>query len=196
MMAASSSFRALRHRDFRLFFFGQLVSLVGTWMQNVGQAWLVYRLTGKAAMLGLVSFAGLAPAFFLSALGGVVADRWEARRIVIITQAAMLVQAGLLALLTLTGWVRLWEVLTLSAGLGVMTAFDVPARQVLVARTVPREELPNAIALNSSIFHGSRIFGPALAGLTVAAFGEGHCFALNAISYLAALAGLDRKSVV
>jgi predicted MFS family arabinose efflux permease len=180
----------LRHRDYRLFFFGQLVSLVGTWMQNVGQAWLVYQLTHKASMLGLVSFAGFAPAFFLSFLGGMAADRWDARRIVIFTQAGMLVQAGLLAALTLTGHVRIWEVLVLSAVLGVMTAFDVPARQVLVARTVPREELANAIALNSSIFHGSRVFGPALAGLTVAAFGEGHCFAINAFSYLAALAGL------
>ncbi len=190
MTALSSSFRALRHRNYRLIFTGQLVSMVGTWMQTVAQGWLVYRLSHQPALLGVVAFAGLAPAFLLGSLGGAVADRMDARRLALITQSVLLVQAGVLGVLTLTGHVGIPHVLILAVVMGVASAFDLPAGQVLVGRAVPREDLPNAIALNSSLFHGSRVLGPSLAGLVVAGFGEGWCFLLNAVSYLAALAGL------
>lgn len=190
MAASSSSFRALRHRDYRLIFTGQLVSMVGTWMQSVAQGWLVYRLSGKPALLGVVAFAGLAPAFLLGSLGGAVADRVDARRLAIFTQSVLLGQATLLGVLTLSGHVRISHVMILAVLMGLASAFDLPAGQVLMGRVVPREDLPNAIALNSSLFHGSRILGPSLAGLVVAGFGEGWCFLLNAVSYLAALSAL------
>jgi predicted MFS family arabinose efflux permease len=182
--------RSLRHRNFRLFFTGQLVSLIGTWMQSVALSWLVYRLTGRATLLGIVALATQGPIVLLSSLGGVLADRVDPRRLVVITQALQMVQACLLAWLTLTGRIQVWQILVLAVGLGLANAFDVPARTVLVARTVEREDLPNAIALNSSIFHGTRILGPALAGLLVAAVGEGWCFLANAVSFLGAIAGL------
>lgn len=185
-----AAFAALRHREYRLIFSGQLVSMVGTWMQTVAQGWLVYRLSGNPALLGLVSFAGLAPAFLLGTLGGALADRVDPRRVVLVTQSLMLLQAATLGVLTLTGRVGIPHVLLLAVLMGVVYAFDLPASQVLVARAVPKDDLPNAIALNSSLFHGSRILGPSLAGLVVAGFGEGWCFLLNAASYLAALSGL------
>ena len=185
-----TSLSSLRHRNFRLFFTGQLVSLVGTWMQSVALSWLVYRLTGHATLLGLVVFATQSPIFFLGSLGGVLADRVDPRRLLIVTQSVQMGQAFLLAWLTLSGRIRVWEILALAVVLGLSSAFDLPARQVLVAQTVDREDLPNAIALNSSIFHGSRVVGPAVAGLMVAAVGEGWCFLVNAVSFLAALAGL------
>ena len=190
MATLGSSFRALRHRDYRLIFTGQLVSMVGTWMQTVAQGWLVYRLSGNPALLGLVSFAGLAPAFLLGTLGGALADRVDPRRIVLVTQSLMLLQATALGLLTVTGHVTIPHVLVLASVMGVVYAFDMHASQVLLGRAVPREDLSNAIALNSSLFHGSRILGPSLAGLMVAGFGEGWCFLLNGASYLAALTAL------
>ena len=186
----ADAFRALRNRNYRIFFSGQLVSLVGTWMQTIAQGWLVYRITHQPAMLGVASFAALAPAFLLSTLGGVLADRVDPRRLAMATQAALLIQALVLGILTLRGDIRISHVLVLASVMGVANAFDLPARLVLVSRTVPREDFPNAIALNSSIFHGSRIIGPGIAGLVVAAYGEGWCFLLNAASYLAALVGL------
>ncbi|MDP2875764.1 MAG: MFS transporter [Holophaga sp.] len=191
MEAKSSSFRALRHRNYRLLFTGQLVSMIGTWMQTVAQGWLVYRLSHSPALLGLVAFAGLAPSFLLGTLGGVVADRMDARKLAIITQSVLLLQAGVLGVLTLTNHIGIPHVMILAVVMGVANAFDLPAGQVLVGRAVPREDLPNAIALNSSLFHGSRILGPSLAGLVVASSGEGWCFLLNAVSYLAALAALS-----
>ncbi|MBI4912206.1 MAG: MFS transporter [Acidobacteria bacterium] len=185
-----ATFRALRHRDFRLLFFGQLVSMVGTWMQSIAQGWLVYRLTGQPAMLGIATFASLAPAFLLSPLGGVLADRLDPRRLAMLTQGGLLLQALLLAVPTLAGQVGIKFILLLALFMGVVNAFDLPAGRVLVTRTVPQEDLPNAIALVSTLFHGSRILGPSLAGLVVAAAGEGWCFLLNAFSYLAALGGL------
>jgi len=182
--------RSLQHRNFRLFFTGQLVSLVGTWMQSIALSWLVYRLTGQATLLGLVVFATQGPIFLLGSFGGVLADRMDPRRLVLITQVVQMAQAFLLAWLTLTGRVQVWHILTLAGALGVASAFDLPGRQVLVARTVDREHLPNAIALNSSIFHGSRVLGPAVAGIMVAAVGEGWCFLANAVSFLAAIAAL------
>ncbi len=195
MSRLSESLRSLGFRNFRLFFTGQLVSLVGTWMQSVALSWLVYRLTGQATLLGLVAFASQAPIFFLGSFGGVLADRVDPRRILVLTQTLQMAQAFLLAALTLAGWIRPWEIIVLATALGIVNAFDLPARQVLVASTVDREHLPNAIALNSSIFHGSRVVGPAVAGLMVAAIGEGWCFLVNGLSFLAAIAGLLRMDL-
>lgn len=183
-------FRALRHRNCALLLGGQLVSLVGTWMQSIAQGWLVYRLTGQPAMLGAVTFTGLAPAFLLSPLAGLVVDRVDPRRIALCTQAALLLQAGVLGALTVSGRITLPALFALAAVMGVVSAFDLPTGRVLVTRTVPKEDLPNAIALVSAIFHASRIVGPSIAGFVVAGYGEGWCFLLNAASYLAALAGL------
>ncbi len=185
-----ASLRSLDYRNFRLFFTGQLISLVGTWMQSVALSWLVYRLTGQATLLGLVAFATQFPIFLLGSFGGVLADRVDPRRLLVITQTLQTLQAFLMAWLTLSGRIQPWMILVLAVGLGVVNAFDLPARQVLVASTVDREDLPNAIALNSSIFHGSRVVGPAVAGLLVMAIGEGWCFLLNGASFFAAIAGL------
>jgi len=182
--------RALRHRNYRLFFAGQLISVIGTWMQTVAQSWLVYRLTGSAELLGLMGFASQGPVFLLATLGGVVADRFDRHRIMLMTQTGAMVLAAILAVLTLTERIEVWEIFTLGALLGLSNAFDIPARQAFVVEMVGRDDLPNAIALNSSLFNGARLFGPAVAGLLVAAGGEGWCFALNAISYLAVIAGL------
>ena len=183
-------FRALRHRNYRLFFAGQLVSLIGTWMQSVAQAWLVYRLTGSAVLLGTVGFASQIPVFLLSPVGGVLADRHERRRILLLTQSASMILAFVLAYLTLTERIQVWHVLTLAALLGVANGFDIPTRQAFVVELVGRQDLVNAIALNSSIFNGARIVGPAVAGVLVAVVGEGWCFFANAVSYVAVLASL------
>ena len=182
--------RALRHRNYRLFFAGQFVSLIGTWMQSVAQSWLVYRLTGSAALLGLVGFAGQIPVFLVAPLGGALADRRRRHRILLATQAASMGLAASLAALTLSGRIAVWHVFTLAAVLGVVNAFDIPARQAFVPEMVGRDDLGNAIALNSSMFNGARIVGPALAGILVAAVGEGWCFLANAASYVAVIAGL------
>ncbi len=182
--------RAFAHRDYRLFFSGQLVSLIGTWMQSIAQSWLVYRLSGSAVLLGLVGFAGQIPVFLLAPAGGSLADSHSRHKIIVGTQAAAMILALVLAALTLTGQVQLWHVFTLAALLGVVNAFDIPARQAFLVELVGRADLMNAIALNSSMFNGARIIGPALAGLLVASIGEGWCFFLNAISYIAVLAGL------
>jgi MFS family permease len=182
--------RALRYRNFRLFISGQLISLIGTWMQSVAQSWLVYRLTGQASMLGLVAFAGMFPVFLLATLGGMAADRVRPHTLIVITQSTSMGLTLVLALLTLTGHVHLWHIVTTSLLLGVVNAFDIPARQVFVAQTVARPDLMNAIALNSSMFNGARIIGPAVAGLLVAAVGEGWCFLINSVSYVAVIGGL------
>lgn len=183
-------FRALRHRDCRLLLGGQLVSLVGTWMQTIAQGWLIYRMTGQVAMLGAVTFTALAPAFLLSPLAGLVVDRQDPRRIALATQAGLLLQAVILGVLTVTGRVTVPAIFLLAGLMGVINAFDLPTGRVLVSRTVPKDDLPNAIALVSAIFHASRIVGPSIAGFVVAWSGEGWCFLANAASYLAALAGL------
>ena len=185
-----SMLRAFAHRDYRLFFSGQLVSLIGTWMQSVAQSWLVYRLSGSAVLLGLVGFAGQIPVFLLAPAGGSLADTRSRHRIIVGTQTASMILAFVLAVLTLTGRVQLWHLFTLAALLGVVNAFDIPARQAFLVELVGRVDLMNAIALNSSMFNGARIIGPALAGVLVAAIGEGWCFFLNGISYIAVLAGL------
>jgi len=190
MPALPDALRSLRHRNYRLFCSGQIFSLIGTWMQMVALSWLVYRLTGKAAMLGLMSFCTLIPVFVLAPVGGLVADRVPSRRLLLTTQVLAMVLALALALLTLTHHVRMWHLFVSALLLGVTNAFDNPGRQVFVAQTVPRADLMNAVALNSSMVTGARIAGPALAGVLVAVVGEGWCFFLNGISYLAVIAGL------
>jgi MFS family permease len=189
-LVKSNTLRALRHRNFQLFFAGQLISLVGTWMQTVAQSWLVYRLTGSSALLGLVSFAGQIPIFLLSPVAGYAADRWNRHRVVVATQASAMVLALMLAVLTLTGRILIWELFVLSALLGVVNAFDIPARQSFLVEMVGRDDLMNAIALNSSMFNGARVVGPAIAGILVARIGEGWCFFVNGISYIAVIWGL------
>ena len=186
----SATLRALRYPNFQLFFAGQLISLIGTWMQNVAQSWLVYRLTGSSALLGLVSFVGQIPVLFLSPVGGYAADRFSRRDLVVVTQSVSMVLALILAALTLTGTIRIWEIFVLAGLLGVVNSFDIPARQSFLVEMVGREDMINAIALNSSMFNGARIVGPAIAGLLVAKIGEGWCFFANGVSYVAVIAGL------
>jgi MFS family permease len=182
--------RAFRHRNYRLYIFGQLVSLIGTWMQGVAQSWLVYRLTGSSVLLGLVGFSSQFPVFLLSPVGGSLADTWNRHRIIVATQTAAMLLAFTLAGLALSGHVQLWHIFTLAALLGVVNAFDIPARQAFLVEMVGRDDMLNAIALNSSMVNGARILGPAIAGVLVSAVGEGWCFFINAVSYLAVLVGL------
>jgi len=181
---------SLRHRNFRLFISGQMISLIGTWMQSIAQSWLVYRLTRSSALLGLVVFAGQIPVLLLATIGGTVADRHSRHRIVIATQTTSMVLAFILAGLTLSGLIQIWQIFALSIGLGIVNAFDIPARQSFIVQMVGREDLTNAIALNSSVFNGARIVGPAIAGILVAAIGEGWCFFANGASYIAVIIGL------
>ncbi len=183
-------FPSLSHRNFRLFFFGQFVSLVGSWMQNTAQAWLVYRLTKDPLMLGLVALVGQFPVFALGFYAGFTVDHADHLRLVKRTQFLAMFQAALLAALTWGGQIQVWHVFALSLGLGVVNAFDIPARQVLIGELVPADLRHNAIALNSTIVNGSRILGPALAGMAIAYAGEAGCFFLNAASYLAVLFAL------
>jgi MFS family permease len=185
-----ATLRALQHRNFQLFFSGQLISLTGTWMQTIAEAWLVYRLTGSSLLLGTAGFCSQFPVFLVAPLGGIVADRRNRQRVVIGTQIASMILALLLAILTLTGLVRVWHVFTLAALLGVVNAFDIPARQSFLVDLVGKEDLMNAIALNSSMFNAARIVGPAVAGILVAKIGEGWCFFANGASYIAVIVGL------
>ena len=184
------TFRSLRHRNFKFFFSGQLISLVGTFMQMVAQSWLVYRLTGSSLLLGSISFVQQFPVFILSPLGGTVADRHSRHRIVVCTQTASMLLAFVLSWLTLTGRVRIWELFVLAGLLGVTNAFDIAARQSFVVEMVGQEDLMNAIAMNSSMVNGARIVGPAVAGILVAYIGEGWCFFANGVSYVAVVVGL------
>jgi MFS family permease len=181
------TFRALRHRNFRLFISGQIVSLVGTWMQNVAQAWLVYRLTHSEMLLGTTWFCSQIAVFALGPLGGLVSDRFSRQKVVVITQTLSMLQAFVLAALTLTGKIQVWHVLALAVALGVINAFDMPGRQALVIQMTSQEDLINAISLNSAVFNAARIIGPGIAGLLVSAVGEGTCFLLNGISFLAVI---------
>jgi len=183
-------FRALRYRNYRLFFSGQIISLIGTWMQTVAQSWLVYRLTGSSLLLGLVGFAGQIPVFLLASIGGMVADRRSRYHIVIATQTAAMLLAFVLAALTLLGHIKVWEIMLLASFLGLVNAFDIPARQAFIVEMVNPQDLINAIALNSAMVNGARILGPAVAGVTVAAIGEGWCFFANGVSYIAVIVGL------
>lgn len=208
------TFKSLQHRNYRLFWTGQLVSLTGTWMQSIAQGWLVYLLTKSALNLGIVSFSQFLPVLLFTLLGGVAADRFDRHRLVILTQSASLVQASILAALTVTGTIEVWHIIALAFLLGTINAFDTPARQSLIHELVSTEDLMNAIALNSTAFNGTRIVGPAIAGTLLGALSAwlssqfalpsetasriavGVCFALNALSYSAVIVGLllmDRR---
>lgn len=185
-----STFAALRYRNFRLFFAGQLVSLVGTWMQNTAQGWLVYQLTGSKLLLGVVAAVGSAPMMLFSIWGGSVADRHPKRQIVLWTQTSMMVFAFIFATLVATHWIRPWHILVLAALGGLAMAFDMPARQAFMVEMTSREDLMNAVSLNSSIVNGARVIGPSLAGLLMARVGIAMCFLLNGLSFVAVIAGL------
>ncbi|HYU23466.1 MAG TPA: MFS transporter [Candidatus Dormibacteraeota bacterium] len=186
----SIRFRALKHRNFQLFFAGQLVSLIGTWMQSTAQLWLVYRMTNSPALLGIFGFASQIPILFLASFGGYVGDRYNRHRGVVWTQTTAMILSFVLAALTLIGAVRVWEIVLIAFFAGIVNAFDVPIRQAFLVQMVGKEDLPNAIALNSSIFNGARVVGPALAGFAIAWIGEGWCFFLNGISFLAVIIAL------
>ena len=183
-------FRSLRHRNFRLFWSGQLVSLIGTWMQNVGQAWLVLELTHSSLKLGIVSALQFLPMLFLSLFTGPFIDYFDKRKIIIWTQAALMTLAFVLSVLVWTGTVQYWHVVVLATLLGIVNTIDMPARQAYIIDLVGKEDLMNAIALNSSIFNAARAVGPALAGLLITAVGTAACFFVNGVSFLAVLAGL------
>jgi MFS family permease len=189
--ALADGFRALRHRDFRLFFGGQLISLIGTWMQAVAQGWLMHRLTSSAFMLGLLSFAQFAPVLPLALWAGVVADRLPRRTLLLWTQSLLLAQAVALAIAVSAGVVKPWMVLALAVVYGIVNTFDLPARQSFIIEMVGREDLSNGIALNSAAFNAARILGPAIAGVLVATIGEAGCFWLNALSFVAVIVGLS-----
>ena len=183
--------RALRSRNFKLFFTGQGISLIGTWMTRIATSWLVYRLTGSAALLGLVGFASQIPAFLLGPIAGVWVDRWNQHRTIVITQILSTMQSFALAGLALAHVITVWEIIALALFQGLINAFDMPARQSFVIQMVEhREDLGNAIALNSSMVNGARLIGPAIAGLVVASFGEGYCFLIDGISYIAVIVSL------
>jgi len=188
--AVSTRFRAMQHRNFQLFIAGQLISLIGTWMQTTAQLWLVYKLTGSAALLGVFGFASQVPMLFLSSIGGYVGDRYDRQRGVIVTQTVSMILAFALAGLTLTHLINEWELIVIAFLVGIVNAFDVPIRQAFLVQMVGKEDLPNAIALNSSIFNGARVVGPAIAGFAIALVGEGWCFFLNGLSFVAVIAAL------
>ena len=188
--------RALRHRNYRLFFSGQSVSLIGTWITRIATSWLVYRLTGSELLLGLVGFCGQIPTTILAPFAGVLVDRWNRHRMLVVTQALSMLQSGVLAALTFSGRITVRDILLLQIVQGLVNAFDTPARQSFVVEMVEdRADLPNAIALNSSMVNGSRIIGPSIGGALIAGVGEGWCFALDAISYLFVIASLLMMTV-
>ena len=183
--------RALRHRNYRLFFSGQSLSLIGTWMTRIATGWLVYRLTGSAWLLGVVGFAGQIPTFLLAPFAGVWVDRLNRHRVLVVTQILAMLQSFALAFLALSGHITVIEIIWLSAFQGLINAFDMPARQAFVVEMVEdRADLSNAIALNSSMVNMARLVGPSLAGMIIAGFGEGYCFLIDGISYLAVIASL------
>ncbi len=195
MAIGGNMFRALRHRDFRLYAGGMAVSLAGTWMQNMAQAWLVYRLTRSEWMLGLTWFCASLPVLLLSPIAGAMADRWPRRSIVMATQVVGMVQAAILAALTISGRVEIWHVLVLAFVLGISTAFDIPSRQSLFIHLVGKDDLLNAISLNSATFNVARVIGPSVGGFIVALWGEGMCFLLNSLSFIAVLVCLAAMRV-
>jgi MFS family permease len=190
MLRLPRMFRSIQNRNFRLYFFGQLISVLGSWLQSVAQAWLVYRLTGSSFQLGLVVFIGQAPLLFLSPIGGLIADRFPRRSVVVATQLSSMLLAFVLAILTLRGHIHLWQILLLAGLSGIVSAIDVPARQALVSQIVSADELLNAVALNSSTFNNASSVSPIIAGFLVATIGEGWCFAINGFTYVAVISGL------
>ena len=189
-------FRALRHPNYRLYFFGQSLSLIGTWITRIASSWLVYRLTGSEFLLGLVTFVGQIPSLVLSPIAGVYIDRWNKHRVLVITQALAMCQSAMLAYLTLGGRITVGDVLVLQTIQGLINAFDTPARQSFVVQMVDdRADLANAIALNSALVNSSRMIGPAIGGVLIAAVGEGWCFALDAFSYVFVIGSLAAMKV-
>ncbi|MFN2508236.1 MAG: MFS transporter [Chthoniobacterales bacterium] len=184
------TFRALRHRNYRLFFYGQLVSLIGTWMQQTAMSWLVYQITGSKTLLGVVAAVGSAPMMLFSLWGGSLADRYPKRAIILWAQTAQMIPAFVLAALAWGGWANTWIIIGVAAVSGIAMAFDMPARQAFTLDMTSREDLLNAISLNSSIFNGARVVGPALAGIVIGNFGTPMCFFLNGLSFVAVIAGL------
>jgi MFS family permease len=186
-----TTFSAFKSRNYRLYFIGQSVSLIGTWMQKTAVSWVIYTLTHSTFMLGLTLFASQFPSFLFSLIGGVVSDRYNRFRVLLGTQVASMIQASILAILILAGHYAVWEILTLSVLLGVINAFDVPARQSLVYEMIEdKKDLPNALALNSSMVNLSRLIGPAIAGFVLENLGDGICFLLNALSFIAVIGSL------
>jgi MFS family permease len=184
-------FRSLQYRNYRLFFGGQSISLIGTWIQQIAMVWLVYSLTGSTFLLGLVGFVGQIPTFLLAPFAGVLTDRWNRYHILIVTQILAMIQALILAFLFFIGTIEVWHIIFLSVLLGCINAFDIPARQSFVVEMVEKkEDLGNAIALNSSMFNGARLLGPSIAGVLIASTGEGICFLLNGLSYLFVIVSL------
>src|SRR3984893_17157949 len=180
--------RALRYRNYRLFFGGQIVSLVGTWITTTATSWLVYRLTGSAFLLGLVGFAGQFPAFLLGPVAGILVDRWDRHRLLVVTQTSAMLQSFALAALTLSGHITIALVILLNIAQGAVNAFDMPGRQAFLITLIEgREDLANAIALNSSMVNLARLVGPSIAGLVIAATSEGWCFLIDGISYVAVI---------
>ena len=193
----SFMFRALKHRNYRLFFAGQGISMVGTWMTRIATGWLVYKLTGSALMLGIVGFAGQIPSFLLAPIAGVMVDRWNRHRLLVVTQALAMVQSLAIGVLALTGLIEVWHVIALSIFQGVINAFDMPARQSFVVEMVDdRDDLPNAIALNSSMVNSARLLGPSIGGVIIAMVGEAWCFIIDGVSYIAVIASLLAMNVI
>jgi MFS family permease len=183
--------RALRHRNYRLFFTGQAISLIGTWLTRFATVWMVYRLTHSGVLLGLVGFCSQAPASLCAPIAGVLVDRWNRHRVIVVTQICAMLQSAVLALFAFTGWMQVWHLCVLGAVQGLINAFDMPARQSFLGQMIDdRADLPNAVALNSSIVNGARLLGPVFAAELVAWFGEGWCFAIDAASYIAVITSL------
>jgi MFS family permease len=181
-------FRALQHRNYRLFFGGQGISLIGTWMQQIAMSWLVYRLTHSPFLLGVVGFSGQIPSFLIAPFASVLIDRWNRHPILVITQSLSMIQAFILAFLDLKGLIAVWHVVGLSIFLGFVNAFDMPTRQAFVVEMVEnQDDLGNAIALNSFLFNGARLLGPAIGGLLISLLGEEMCFLLNGLSFIAVI---------
>ena len=183
--------RALHHKNYRLFFGGQSISLVGTWMQQIAMSWLVYRLTNSALLLGIVGFSSQIPVFLFASIAGVYADRWNRHRMLVVTQTLSMIQALTLAFLALTGTIHVWQIIALSIAIGVVNAFDMPTRQSFIVEIVDKaEDLGNAIALNSFMFNGARLVGPAIAGILIGLLGEGICFLINGLSFVGIIVAL------
>lgn len=182
--------KVFRHRNYRLFFSGQLVSLMGTWITNVTQGWLVYSLSHSPLLLGVTSFAGSVPVFFFSVFGGTIADRFDRRRMLLLTQSLACLESAILAILTLGHWVKVWEIVCLALFQGFVNAFDVPTRQAMTVEMVGKEDLRHAISLNSMMFNLARVVGPSIAGILIALVGAGICFSLDAVSYGAVIVSL------
>lgn len=183
--------RALKHRNYRLFFSGQSISLIGTWLTRIATSWMVYRLTGSALLLGTVSFAGQIPTFFFAPMAGVWVDRWDRHRLLVLTQILSMIQSFMLAVPALRGTITIPYIIVLSIFQGLINAFDTPARQAFVSEMVERrEDMSNAIALNSSMVNAARLLGPSIGGVLIAAFGEGWCFTIDGFSYIAVIISL------